>query len=82
MKHEDVYKQFSKQFPEIAIHVEDWFPNGKDSVRVRIKSGSDFVFTYHNFYDWCYETLESYIKKMKGGHKMNVGLHDSINEDE
>lgn len=70
MKHEDVYKQFIKQFPEIAKFVADWFPNGKNSIRVRIDGGSDFVFTYNNWTDWCYETLDSYIRKMKGGTNM------------
>ena len=82
MKHVEVYEKLKELFPMYVENSEDWFPNGKDSIRVRIKSGSDFIFTYHNFYDWCYETLESFIRKMKGGHKMNVGLHDSINEDE
>lgn len=82
MKHVEVYENFERMFPERAIFVEDWFPNGKDSIRVRIKSGSDFIFTYHNWLDWSLETIESFIRKMKGGHKMNVGLHDSINEDE
>lgn len=77
MKHVEIYEKYKTMFPELAIHVEDWFPNGKDSIRVRIKIGSDFVFTYHNWNDWCYETVDSFIRKLKGGHKMNVGLHDS-----
>ena len=77
MKHVEIYEKYKEMFPELAIHIEDWFPNGKDSIRVRVKSGSDFVFTYHNWTDWCYETVDSFIRKLKGGHKMNVGLHDS-----
>ena len=67
MTHVEVYKQFNKKFPEITKEVEDWFPNGKNSVRVRIKNGSDFVFTYNNWTDWCFETVDSFIKKLRGG---------------
>lgn len=70
MKHEDVYKQFIKQFPEIAKVIKEWFPNGRNSVRVRLKNGSDFIFTFFTLNDWCYETLDSYIRKMKGGTNM------------
>lgn len=70
MAHNDVYKQFKTQFPEYEEHIEDWFPNGKNSIRVRIKNGSDFVFTYNHWTDWCFETVESYIRKMRGGAKM------------
>ncbi len=67
MKHVDIYKRFKAQFPEYNKQIEDWFPNGKNSVRVRVKSGSDFVFTYDDHEDWCFETVESHIRKMKGG---------------
>lgn len=70
MKQEEVYQQFEKHFPQFSEHVEEWFPNGKDSIRVRIQSGSDFIFTYHNSWDWCLETVESFIKKLKGDYKM------------
>lgn len=70
MKHVEVYEKYKEMFPEHAVYVEDWFPNGKNSVRVRIKSGSDFIFTYNEWYDWCYETVESHIRKMRGDRSM------------
>ncbi len=70
MIHTEVYKKFITMFPEVSEHLETWFPNGKNSIRVRVKSGSDFVFTYNDWTDWCYETVESYIKKMRGGSAM------------
>lgn len=82
MKQEEVYKHFQTQFPQYAEYVEEWFPNGKNSVRVRAKSGSDFIFTYNNWADWCFETVESYISKMRGGTRMNVRLHENIHENE
>lgn len=82
MKHVEVYENFERMFPERAIFVEDWFPNGKNSVRVRIKNGSDFIFTYNSWVDWCFETVESYIRKMKGGRQMNARLYDSSDKNE
>ena len=62
----DVYEQFKVYFPEIAFFTETWFPNGQNSVRIRQTNGQDFVFTYNGKQDWCFETIDSYIKKMKG----------------
>lgn len=70
MSQEEVYKQFTTKFPQFAEHIQEWFPNGRNSVRVRMKTGSDFIFTYHNWNDWCFETVESFIKKLKGDKKM------------
>lgn len=70
MKQEEVYKKFKSHFPEYDKHVEEWFPNGKNSVRVRLISGSDFIFTYNDWFDWSFETIESYIRKMRGGATM------------
>lgn len=70
MNHVDIYEKYKQMFPELAEFIDDWFPNGKNSIRVRINSGSDFVFTYNNWTDWCYETVESHIRKMRGGANM------------
>lgn len=73
MKHEEVYKQFRKLFPEIAAHVGDWFPNGRNSVRIRIRQGTDFIFNYRDNYTWNLETVDSYINRIKkGGAIMNA----------
>ena len=82
MKHEEVYKYFQTQFPNYDKYVNEWFPNGKNSVRVRIQGGSDFIFTYNNWMDWCFETVASYIPKMRGGTRMNVGLCKNSHENE
>lgn len=82
MLHEEVYKQFKKQFPQYSKWTTDWFPNGKDSVRIRMgSSANDFVFTYHSMTDWRFETADSFINGLKkGGRTMNVGLHDNLHE--
>lgn len=70
MTHNEVYRQFTAYFPQIDSSTKDWFPNGRDSIRVRTTSGEDYVFTYHTDNDWCFETVESHIRKMKGGYRM------------
>lgn len=81
MLHTEVYEKFKFYFPRQSSEVFEWFPNGLNSIRVR-RAASELVFTYNNGYDWCLETVDSFINKMKGDKKMNVGLHDHINKNE
>lgn len=64
MSHSEIFKKINNIFRELAPSINTWFANGKDSIRVRIKSGSDFIFTYKSDTDWRYETLDSYIHSM------------------
>lgn len=62
MVHKEVYKQFELYFPLYAgKNVEVWFPNGKNSVRVRQKNGQEFIFSYSGKDDWKFETRKSFI---------------------
>ena len=82
MLHEDVYKKFEQQFPQYSKCISEWFPNGKDSIRVRAESGSDFIFTYHDWTNWRFETVDSFINGLKGGRTMNVRLHDNLHKED
>lgn len=79
MLHKDIYERFKNYFPHFTNEMTDWFPNGLNSVRIRGKE-TDFVFTHNTNKDWCLETVDSFINKIAGGKKMNVGLYDNINE--
>lgn len=70
MTHKEVYKWFKLYFPQFAEHVTEWFPNGKNSVRVRQKNGQDFIFTYNGRTNWRFETVESFLSNTKGGSTM------------
>lgn len=62
MVHEEVYKWFELYFPLYAGgNVEVWFPNGKNSVRIRQKNGQEFIFSYNGKDDWKFETRKSFI---------------------
>lgn len=66
MLQKDVYEQFKVYFPQIASNVDVWFPNGKNSIRIRQTDKQEFIFTYNNSKNWSFETIEYFIKHMKG----------------
>lgn len=70
MSHNDVYKWFELYFPNYAGDAVDaWFPNGKNSVRVRQKNRQEFVFTFHDRANWKFETVGSFMTGLRGGRK-------------
>ena len=70
MSHNEVYKQFELHCPDYAGEkVDVWFLNGKNSIRVRLKDKRVFVFTYNSPSDWKFETVDSFLKSMKGKNK-------------
>lgn len=63
MSHNEVYQMFTLYFPDYANdRVMEWFPNGKNSVRIRQNNRQEFIFTYHNKTDWRFETIDRYMK--------------------
>ena len=46
MTRNEVYKWFELYFPLYAgENAATWFPNGKNSIRVRQTNGAEFIFT-------------------------------------
>lgn len=72
MEHKEIYSRFESYLPQFSQHVIEWFPNGRNSIRVRQENGQDFIFTYNGIDDWCYETAVSFInnKMLKKGGPM------------
>lgn len=68
--------------PKFLLTWKNGFQMGKNSIRFRLYGG-DSVFTVSEESPriWQIESLDSYIAKMKGGHMMNVGLHESSDKD-
>lgn len=67
MAHGDVYKWFELYFPQYAgENIEIWFPNDRNSIRVRQTNKQEFIFTYNGKDDWRFETIKSFIKGRKG----------------
>lgn len=66
MTHKDVWKAFRDIFPAFAIESSEWFPNGKDSIRVRVGNISvhqDYIFKFSSNKDWRFETVDSFLRK-------------------
>lgn len=72
MTHRQVYGLFRDIFPAQTNADTIWFPNGKNSVRIRGVIGLysekiDYVFTYYGKDGWRLETIDSFIKHLKEG---------------
>ena len=70
MKHDLIFYYFKQHLPYQAKSMIEWFTNGRNSIRVRLTSKEDFIFTYNGERNWCFETLDNYIVRMKGDKQM------------
>lgn len=68
MSHNEVYKWFEMYFPCYAgDKMSVWFPNGKNSIRVRQTNGQEFIFTHDGDKFLKFESIKSYLKSIEGG---------------
>ena len=66
MVHKDLYKMFATLFPTHAKLSKEYFPNGKNSIRIRIGATNvDYIFTFNGMDDWKFETVNSFLKNNK-----------------
>ena len=66
MGHKELYKLFIEHHPQWAGDVALWFPNGKNSIRVRLNNRREYVCVYDSrTKDWSVETVKSYLKRQK-----------------
>ena len=68
MLHGELYeKVFKTLFPQYDDKVEECYPNGRNSIRVRLTLGYDVIFSYdeesYNKY-WTLESVPSFIKRL------------------
>lgn len=66
MIHSQVYECFKKCLPERTERITEYFPNGKNSIRVRQANGQEFIFTFSNPNSWKFETIDQFLAGMKG----------------
>ena len=67
MVHQEVFKWFTLYFPDYAKErIECWFPNGKNSIRLRQTNKQEFIFTYNGKNNWRFETIKSFLDRKKG----------------
>ena len=71
MSHSEVMKWFESYFPDYSgDRIDMWFPNGRNSIRIRQKNGQEFIFTYHNQKDWKFETDYQFSEWNEGRKKV------------
>ena len=64
MAHADILKIFERMFRSYAgTKIAVWFPNGRNSIRIRHNNKREYIFTYFGPSDWKFETVESFLKK-------------------
>lgn len=65
--HNRIYEQLKSMTEFESTNVTAWFPNGRNSVRLRIKGcRSEMIFTFNGENKWSYETIDNYISRLKG----------------
>ena len=69
MLHKNIIQIYNPLFSTAFGDITEWFPNGRDSVRIRTDMHRELIFTYHNETNWCLETVNSYCDHMKGDKK-------------
>lgn len=69
MIHSKVYECYKECLPDRAAFTKEYFPNGKNSIRVRQMNGNEFIFTFVNPKTWKFETIDQFLAGMKGEKK-------------
>lgn len=70
MTHHQVLEQFKEYFPNLMDRVEKWYPNGKNSIRLHLLDGSEYVFTFVDKSTFRFETFSYFLESMKGEKRM------------
>ena len=65
MTHLEIFRNFKNVYPIDNDAIDCWFPNGKNSIRIRSKVYGDFIFTYQSKKVWKIESVESYLDSIK-----------------
>ena len=65
MTHDKVWEKFKERNGLVTDLVACWFPNGRNSIRVRLVGGGDLIFTYMSRKKWRLETVDSYLESTK-----------------
>lgn len=77
MTHLQVFEKFKARFPEYVNKNARWYPNGKNSIRIRhlcgsVPVGSDLIFSCDNEGNWRFETVDFHIRDMVKGEKKHA----------
>lgn len=61
-----IFEIFKKTFLDpYGITWQEWFPNGRNSVRVILTNKQTLIFRYEDSENWQIETVNSFLKHLK-----------------
>lgn len=69
MIHSEVYGRYKECLPDRAAQTKEYFPNGRNSIRVRQNNEQEFIFTFIEPDSWKFETIDEFLAGMKGEKK-------------
>lgn len=61
MTHKALFDIFKMLFGAHLGDIDTWFPNGKNSIRVRLTIHKEVIFTYVNDKKWRLETVDMFL---------------------
>ena len=65
MIRKDVFEAFKDITHMSDERIDTWFPNGRNSVRIRLKTKQELIFTYQSKNYWRLETKGAFLTDMK-----------------
>lgn len=71
MLHEHVYDIYKGEFPNHARRTIEYFPCGKNVIRVRLEGDDDYIFQYKGKKDWIFMPVKTFTNQMKEEKKKN-----------
>jgi hypothetical protein len=65
MTHNEVYEKFKLYFPNYSKEgmIDCYFPNGKNSIRIRQVNMQEFIFSFVSDTEWRFETIKSFMER-------------------
>lgn len=61
----EIYRKFLYYFPKYKDITEKYYSNGRNSIRIVVNDGSEYIFVYTNGKNFRFETFNSYKKRLK-----------------
>ena len=62
--HEDLFEEYRQMLKVDERLIEEWFPCGKDSIRVRFTDGKEVIWTVTGPENYMIESVESVCRRL------------------
>lgn len=65
MTHNKVFEKGGELLPTYFAEkvVDVWFPNGRNSVRIRHYNRKEYIFTFNGPDEWSFETVKNFLER-------------------